>query len=82
MTRIQLRKEIAVDDGYDYAFSHLIIFFAALQRRIHQSASIEQRAAGVQHLLHLKSKSKILRPIEIMGFFYEIFCQIQENNSL
>lgn len=32
---------------------------------------------GVQHLLHLKSKSKILRPIEIMGFFYEIFCQIQ-----
>ena len=25
--------------------------------------------AGVQHLLHLKSKSKILRPIEIMGFF-------------
>ena len=37
---------------------------------------------GVQHLLHLKSKSKILRPIEIMGFFYEIFCQIQENNLL
>ena len=33
---------------------------------------------GVQHLLHLKSKSKILRPIEIMGFFYEFFCQIQE----
>ena len=33
-------------------------------------------AAGVQHLLHLKSKSKILQPIEIMGFFYEIFCQI------
>ena len=32
--------------------------------------------AGVQHLLHLKSKSKILRPIEIMGFFYEFFCQI------
>ena len=31
---------------------------------------------GVQHLLHLKSKSKILRPIEIMGFFYEFFCQI------
>ena len=38
--------------------------------------------SGVQHLLHLKSKSKILRPIEIMGFFYEIFCQIQENNLL
>ena len=37
---------------------------------------------GVQHLLHLKSKSKILRPIEIMGFFYEIFCQIQGNNLL
>ena len=37
---------------------------------------------GVQHLLHLKSKSKILRPIEIMGFFYEFFCQIQENNLL
>ena len=34
------------------------------------------REAGVQHLLHLKSKSKILRPIEIMGFFYEFFCQI------
>ena len=32
--------------------------------------------AGVQHLLHLKSKSKILRPIEIMGFFYEFICQI------
>lgn len=32
--------------------------------------------SGVQHLLHLKSKSKILRPIEIMGFFYEFFCQI------
>ena len=38
--------------------------------------------SGVQHLLHLKSKSKILRPIEIMGFFYEIFCQIQGNNLL
>lgn len=38
--------------------------------------------AGVQHLLHLKSKSKILQPIEIMGFFYEIFCQIQGNNLL
>ena len=38
--------------------------------------------AGVQHLLHLKSKSKILRPIEIMGFFYEFFCQIQGNNLL
>ena len=38
--------------------------------------------AGVQHLLHLKSKSKILRPIEIMGFFYEFFCQIQENSLL
>ena len=37
---------------------------------------------GVQHLLHLKSKSKILRPIEIMGFFYEISCQIQGNNLL
>ena len=37
---------------------------------------------GVQHLLHLKSKSKILRPIEIMGFFYEFFCQIQENSLL
>lgn len=40
------------------------------------------QSAGVQHLLHLKSKSKILRPIEIMGFFYEFFCQIQENNLL
>ena len=40
------------------------------------------RDAGVQHLLHLKSKSKILRPIEIMGFFYEFFCQIQGNNLL
>ena len=39
-------------------------------------------ASGVQHLLHLKSKSKILRPIEIMGFFYEFFCQIQGNNLL
>ena len=38
--------------------------------------------SGVQHLLHLKSKSKILRPIEIMGFFYEFFCQIQGNNLL
>ena len=37
---------------------------------------------GVQHLLHLKSKSKILQPIEIMGFFYEISCQIQGNNLL
>ena len=35
--------------------------------------------SGVQHLLHLKSKSKILRPIEIMGFFYEFICQIQGN---
>lgn len=34
---------------------------------------------GVQHLLHLKSKSKILQPIEIMGFFYEFICQIQGN---
>ena len=42
----------------------------------------ESLESGVQHLLHLKSKSKILRPIEIMGFFYEIFCQIQENNLL
>ena len=41
-----------------------------------------QRSTGVQHLLHLKSKSKILRPIEIMGFFYEFFCQIQGNNLL
>ena len=41
-----------------------------------------QVLAGVQHLLHLKSKSKILRPIEIMGFFYEFFCQIQGNNLL
>lgn len=37
------------------------------------------KETGVQHLLHLKSKSKILRPIEIMGFFYEISCQIQGN---
>ena len=37
---------------------------------------------GVQHLLHLKSKSKILRPFEIMCFFYEFFCQIQGNNLL
>ena len=41
-----------------------------------------QNKTGVQHLLHLKSKSKILQPIEIMGFFYEIFCQIQGNNLL
>lgn len=40
------------------------------------------RKTGVQHLLHLKSKSKILQPIEIMGFFYEISCQIQGNNLL
>ena len=43
---------------------------------------MEARHTGVQHLLHLKSKSKILRPIEIMGFFYEFFCQIQGNNLL
>lgn len=50
-----------------------------------QSAIIGQLLrprSGVQHLLHLKSKSKILRPIEIMGFFYEFFCQIQGNNLL
>ena len=45
-------------------------------------SAMKKRKSGVQHLLHLKSKSKILRPIEIMGFFYEIFCQIQENNLL
>lgn len=43
---------------------------------------VRVKDAGVQHLLHLKSKSKILRPIEIMGFFYEFFCQIQGNNLL
>ena len=48
MAKFQLGKELAVDDRYDYAFSHLIIFFAALQRRIHQSASIEQRAALIK----------------------------------
>lgn len=42
-------------------------------------AAVSGAGTGVQHLLHLKSKSKILRPIEIMGFFYEIFCQIQGN---
>lgn len=42
----------------------------------------EHHIPGVQHFLRLKSKSKILRPIEIMGFFYEIFCQIQGNNLL
>lgn len=49
---------------------------------LHDGRSCVLPPPGVQHLLHLKSKSKILRPIEIMGFFYEIFCQIQENNSL
>lgn len=46
------------------------------------SAKYIMKNPGVQHLLHLKSKSKILRPIEIMGFFYEFFCQIQGNNLL
>lgn len=34
--------------------------------------------SGVQHLLHLKSKSKILRPIEIMGFFMKFFVKFKE----
>ena len=33
---------------------------------------------GVQHLLHLKSKSKILQPIEIMGFFMNFFVKFKE----
>ena len=48
------------------------------QRNKEDNSKNTGNLAGVQHLLHLKSKSKILRPIEIMGFFYEIFCQIQE----
>ena len=34
--------------------------------------------SGVQHLLHLKSKSKILQPIEIMGFFMNFFVKFKE----
>ena len=57
--------------------------YALVNRRYHTAISLTgQKYAGVQHLLHLKSKSKILRPIEIMGFFYEFFCQIQGNNLL
>ena len=48
MAKFQLGKEFAVDDRYDYAFPHLIIFFAALQRRIHQSASVKERAALIK----------------------------------
>ena len=44
-----------------------------------KNTQILHEKTGVQHLLHLKSKSKILRPIEIMGFFYEFICQIQGN---
>lgn len=52
-----------------------------LYHAVHELLVLAERP-GVQHLLHLKSKSKILQPIEIMGFFYEIFCQIQGNNLL
>ena len=40
--------------------------------------SAETESAGVQHLLHLKSKSKILQPIEIMGFFMNFFVKFKE----
>lgn len=36
------------------------------------------KETGVQHLLHLKSKSKILQPIEIMGFFMNFFVKFKE----
>lgn len=59
----------------------------ALHCALHKARLLSVRftplgVTGVQHLLHLKSKSKILQPIEIMGFFYEISCQIQGNNLL
>ena len=57
------------------------MFFSILQAGICMKTKVFVNT-GVQHLLHLKSKSKILRPIEIMGFFYEFFCQIQGNNLL
>ena len=66
-------------------FEFMIKYLRYLLQRCHQwelACKKKNYDSGVQHLLHLKSKSKILRPIEIMGFFYEIFCQIQENNSL
>lgn len=62
---------------------HAIAFrFPPLSVRLLDESVRGLNQAGVQHLLHLKSKSKILRPIEIMGFFYEFFCQIQGNNLL
>ena len=35
-------------------------------------------STGVQHLLHLKSKSKILQPIEIMGFFMNFLSNLRK----
>ena len=56
--------------------SYLLVdkFFYTIE--IQKEKRKRRSKSGVQHLLHLKSKSKILRPIEIMGFFYEFFCQI------
>lgn len=57
-----------------------------IQSRALQALVIDAKAqwfdqmqhAGVQHLLHLKSKSKILQPIEIMGFFMNFFVKFKE----
>ena len=62
--------------------AHLTLDDRKIIQRDLENGMNRAQIAGVQHLLHLKSKSKILRPIEIMGFFYEFFCQIQGNNLL
>lgn len=51
-----------------------------ITKRIHlrRVQSVCQGKPGVQHLLHLKSKSKILQPIEIMGFFMNFFVKFKE----
>ena len=56
-------------------FFRIAIFFCAPS-----CARIQKQAKnpGVQHLLHLKSKSKILQPIEIMGFFMNFFVKFKE----
>ena len=66
----------------EHRFSKLRLYFlSAISPKRKQSAvaaDCKITLSGVQHLLHLKSKSKILQPIEIMGFFMNFFVKFKE----
>lgn len=63
-------------------FSALMLSIILAAASVGFAAAAEKTAtdtiSGVQHLLHLKSKSKILQPIEIMGFFMNFFVKFKE----